>query len=75
MSQQTVTVGVDSTPTTPPPFSIEVEEQVFKRLSDLANKERLSITVLTSQLLKVFLTLHKREVRQLIENIKKRAFR
>jgi predicted transcriptional regulator len=75
MSQQTVTVGVDSTPTTPPSFSIEVEEQVFKRLSDLANKERLSITVLTSQLLKVFLTLHKREVRQLIENIKKRAFR
>jgi len=54
---------------------IEAEEQLFKRLSDLAQKERISLKILTSELLKAFLILHKREVKQCVENIKRRSLR
>jgi hypothetical protein len=65
-----VTVGVDSSPATPPRFSIEVEESVFKRLHTLATKEGISINELGSALIKRLLLLHRTEVRRVIDEIK-----
>ena len=53
-------------------FSVEVEEHIFKHLSDLANKENVPLNPLSSEIFKAFLVLHRRELRQIIETIKKR---
>jgi hypothetical protein len=58
-----------------PPFSVEVESSVFKRLTELSSKEGVPIKTLASEMLKAFLTLHHRELKQLIEKLKKRTRR
>jgi len=71
MSQQNVTVGVDSIPRTPPSFLIELDENVFKRLHTLSTKEGISINELGSALIKCLLLLHRTEVKQIIDTIKR----
>jgi hypothetical protein len=69
-SQQTATVGVDSTPPRLP--CIEIEQSVFKRLSTLAIKERVSVNELGSALIKRMLLLHRTEVRRVIDELKRK---
>jgi len=64
--------GVSKNETSHTIFSIEVHENIYKRLSDLADKEEIPVKALTSELLKTMLILHHRELRQIIEAIKKR---
>jgi hypothetical protein len=58
-----------------PPSSLELSKNVFQKLANLATKENVSVNQLASEMLKAMLALHHREVRQIIETIKKRAFR
>jgi len=66
------TVGVESTPVTPPPFFVEVEESVFKKLHTIATKEGISINQLGSELIKRILLLHRTELGRVIYEIKRR---
>jgi len=54
-----------------PPFLIEIDESVFKRLTNLANKEGISINELASALIKCLLLLHRAEVKRVIDTIKR----
>jgi len=62
-------------PRSTPLFWIEIEENVFKKLTILAAKEQIPISQLASEILKAFLTAHHRELKTLIETLKKRARR
>jgi hypothetical protein len=71
-SQQQPNAVCGAIPSPHPLFSIEVHENIYKRLSDLADKEEIPVKMLASELLKTMLILHHRELRQIIEAIKKR---
>jgi len=58
-----------------PLFYVEVEASIFKKLTNLATKEQIPISQLTSEILKAFLTAHHRELKALIETLKKRSRR
>jgi len=68
-SQQTATVGVDSTPPRLP--CIEIEQSVFNRLRTLATKEGISINELGSALIKRLLLLHRTEVQRVIDELRR----
>jgi predicted HicB family RNase H-like nuclease len=74
-SQQKPVADVREAQARTPSFLIEIEESVFRRLTTLATKEQISISQLVSEMLKIFITLHHRELTQLIETLKKRSFR
>jgi hypothetical protein len=56
-------------------FLIEIKEHIFQRLSDLAAREQISLKWLAPQLLTHMLCCHRREVKEIVETIQKRAFR
>jgi uncharacterized protein YwlG (UPF0340 family) len=74
-SQQNPVADVREAQARTPYFSVEIEEKIFKRLTELSEKEGVSIKILASEMLKTFLTLHHRELKALIEILKKRSWR
>lgn len=61
---------------TPPRLPhIEIEETIFRKLGDISTRENITLRELISELLKYMLVQHRRELRQIIETLKKRAFR
>jgi hypothetical protein len=54
-----------------PPFSVEVEASVFKRLRAIATKEGISFNRLGSELIKNVLLLHRSELNRIIDQIKR----
>ena len=74
-SQQTpVAVRGEAIPP-PPLFSIKIEETIFNKLTEISTRENIPLRELASELLKYMLVQHSRELRHVIETIKKRAFR
>jgi hypothetical protein len=67
--------AVVENPHSTPLFYVEVEASIFKKLTNLATKEQIPISQLTSEILKAFLTAHHRELKALIESLKKRSRR
>jgi hypothetical protein len=61
---------VENQPHSTPHLQIEVQEHIFKRLSDLANKEQIPLKLLVSELLREMLLFHKREVQKIVEKLK-----
>jgi EAL domain-containing protein (putative c-di-GMP-specific phosphodiesterase class I) len=74
-SQQEPRAVVGNPKPNPAFFSIEIESSVFQKLTNLATKEQLPINQLVSEILKAFLTAHHRELKSLIETLKKRSRR
>jgi hypothetical protein len=52
------------------PSSIEVEESVFNRLSEISTTEKIPLKTLTSRLIMHMLLYHRKEIAELIERIK-----
>jgi len=74
-SQQKPVADVREAQARTPSFTIEIEETVFQKLTNLATKEQIPISQLASEILKAFLTAHHRELKTLIETLKKRSRR
>jgi citrate synthase len=74
-SQQNPVADVREAQARTPSFTIEIEETVFQKLTNLATKEQIPISQLASEILKAFLTAHHRELKALIESLKKRSGR
>jgi hypothetical protein len=72
MKPSTTAVRGVLTPSPPPPFLIEIKENVFKRLSALALKEKVAIDELGSALINRLLMLHRTEVNRVIDELKRR---
>lgn len=51
-------------------FSIQIEENIFKRLSDLASINGIPLKLLASRLLMHMVVYHRTEVKELVERIK-----
>lgn len=62
---------VETQPHSTPPFSIDVEEHISKRLSDIADKEQIDLKLLTSELLRTFIILHRSETQRIIDKLKR----
>lgn len=75
MSQQNATVGVDSTPTTPPSFSIEINELIAKKFSQTCVEQNITMKELVSKLIQGMIFYHHEEVKEIVETIKKRTWR
>jgi hypothetical protein len=73
-SQQQAIAGV-GLPKPNPAFSIEIEKHLFQKLGDISTRENIPLRELVSELLKYMLVQHSRELRHIVETIKKRAFR
>jgi hypothetical protein len=71
-SQQNPVADVREAQARTPYFSVEIEESVFKRLSTLALKEKVSINELGSALIKRLLLLHRTEVQRVIDELKRK---
>jgi DNA polymerase III delta prime subunit len=70
-NQQKPVAVVEVVQASTPPFLIEVEASVFKRLRTIATKEGISINELGSELIKRILLLHRTEVNRVIDQIKR----
>jgi hypothetical protein len=70
-SQQTPVAEVREAQARTPPFFVEIEERVFKKLMNIATKEELSINELATVLLRHFLLLHRTEAKRVIDTIKR----
>jgi hypothetical protein len=70
-SHQIPRAGMEEAHASIQPFFIEIEESVFKRLTNLATKERIGINELASALIKCLLLLHRTEVKRIIEEVRR----
>jgi len=68
--QQTPVASVDEAQASHSLFSVEIEENIFKRLSDLASINGIPIKVLVSRLLMHMVVYHRMEIKEIVERIK-----
>jgi hypothetical protein len=74
-SQQQASAGVGNAQVPNPAFSIEIPKHLFQKLDDISTRENISLREFVSELLRRMLLYHRKETREIIENLKKRSFR
>jgi len=72
-SQQTATIGAEQSP--PRLSCVQIEENLFNKLSHLCAKEGISMNILASELIRHMLIFEPKTVKQIVEMIKCRPAR